>query len=149
MFAKRWGLFQIVVLLTVFSAVLMVAAFDSGAAGSKELVVGIANHAAGNEFINNMVARMKQRLEELGASYNYAVADGSLAAHNTNIENLIAKGLKVIVIIGGDADGLKPNSWSTSWMAKAKSSYSESRFMPPLRSGGGMEPSRYSINMRA
>jgi ABC-type sugar transport system substrate-binding protein len=108
MFGKRWGLFQIVVLVTVFSAVLMVAAFDSGAAGSKKLVVGIANHAAGNEFINNMVERMKQRLEELGASYNYAVADGSLVAHNTNIENLIAKGLKVIVIVGGDADGLKP-----------------------------------------
>jgi len=108
MFGKRWSLFQIVVWLSVFSVVLAFAAFKSDATESKQLVVGIANHAAGNEFINNMVERMKQRIEELGASYNYVVADGSLEAHNTNIENLIAKGLKVIVVVGGDADGLKP-----------------------------------------
>jgi len=109
MFDKRRSPFQIATLFSVFLTVLMVAAFDSGAtaAESKKLVVGIANHAAGNEFINNMAERMKQRLEELGASYNYAVADGSLEAHNTNIENLIAMGMKVIVVIGGDADGLK------------------------------------------
>jgi ABC-type sugar transport system substrate-binding protein len=108
MFGKKWSYFKIVVMFTVFSTMLMGAAFVSHAASSGKLVVGIANHAAGNEFINNMVERMKQRLDELGASYNYAVADGSLVAHSTNIENLIGKGLKVIVVIGGDADGLKP-----------------------------------------
>jgi ribose transport system substrate-binding protein len=77
-------------------------------AESENLVVGIANHAAGNEFINNMVERMKQRLDELAVSYNYVVADGSLEGHNNNIENLIAKGVKVIVVVGGDAEGLKP-----------------------------------------
>jgi ribose transport system substrate-binding protein len=108
MFSKRRGIFKIVALFSVFLLVFVAAALDSEAAESKKLVVGIANHAAGNEFINNMVERMMQRLEELGASYNYAVADGSLEAHNTNIENLIGKGLKVIVVVGGDADGLKP-----------------------------------------
>ena len=108
MLDKSWGLLQIIVLLTIFSVVMAGAPFDTGATESKKMVVGIANHAAGNEFINNMVERMTQRLKELGASYNYVVADGSLEAHNTNIENLIGKGLKVIVVVGGDADGLKP-----------------------------------------
>lgn len=76
--------------------------------GAAEMVVGIANHAAGNEFINNMVERMQQRLDEYGVRYDYVVADGSLEVHNHNIENLIGKGLRVIVVIGGDADGLKP-----------------------------------------
>jgi ribose transport system substrate-binding protein len=108
MLGRNWGLFQIIVLFTVISVIMVGAPFDSGATESKKMVVGIANHAAGNEFINNMVERMTQRLKELGASYNYVVADGSLEAHNTNIENLIGKGLKVIVVVGGDADGLKP-----------------------------------------
>ena len=73
-----------------------------------DMAVGIANHAAGNEFINNMVERMQQRLDEYGVRYDYVVADGSLEVHNNNIENLIGKGLRVIVVIGGDADGLKP-----------------------------------------
>ncbi|RLC39023.1 MAG: hypothetical protein DRH33_03595 [Candidatus Nealsonbacteria bacterium] len=73
-----------------------------------DLVVGIANHAAGNEFINYMVEEMQGRLNELGVKYDYVVADGTLEAHNNNIETLIGKGLKVIVVVGGDAEGLKP-----------------------------------------
>jgi len=75
---------------------------------AEDLVVGIANHAAGNEFVNYMVTEMQARLTELGVKYDYAVADGTLEAHTNNIETLISKGLKVVIIIGGDADGLKP-----------------------------------------
>ena len=98
-------------LVALFACFMLLGAFIALGGGEKEteeMSVGIANHAAGNEFINNMVDRLQQRLDEYGVEYDYIVADGSLEVHNNNIENLIGKGLKVIVVIGGDADGLKP-----------------------------------------
>ena len=99
MFRRKFLFFVLLGILIIFSISVV---------SAEDLVVGIANHAAGNEFINYMVTEMQARLTELGVKYDYAVADGTLEAHTNNIENMIGKGLKVIIVIGGDADGLKP-----------------------------------------
>lgn len=92
-------LFIIVVGILVVSPIIALA---------ENMDIGIANHVAGNEFINNMAESMQKRIKELGFNYQYVVADGRMVTHTTNIENLIGKGLKVVVIIGGDAEALKP-----------------------------------------
>lgn len=99
MFRRKFLFFILLGILIIFSISVV---------SAEDLVVGIANHAAGNEFINYMVEEMQGRLNELGVKYDYVVADGTLEAHTSNIENLIGKGLKVIIVVGGDADGLKP-----------------------------------------
>jgi len=99
MFRRKFLFFVLLGVLIIFSISVV---------SAEDLVVGIANHAAGNEFIIYMVEEMQGRLNELGVKYDYVVADGTLEAHNNNIETLIGKGLKVIVVVGGDAEGLKP-----------------------------------------
>lgn len=99
MFRRKFLFFVLLGILIIFSISVV---------SAEDLVVGIANHAAGNEFVNYMVEEMQGRLDKLGVKYDYVVADGTMEAHTNNIETLIGKGLKVMIVVGGDADGLKP-----------------------------------------
>ena len=94
------------ILFFVILSILVI--FSINVVSAEDLVVGIACHAAGNEFNNYLIEELQGRLNELGVKYNYVVADGTFEGHNNNIETLIGIGLKVIVVVGGGKDALQP-----------------------------------------
>jgi ribose transport system substrate-binding protein len=97
---KKVLFFVLVITVFIFSI--------NSTSASEKFVVGIACHAAGNEFNNYLIEELQKKLNELGVEYNYVIADGTFEGHNNNIETLIGKGLKVIVVVGGGVDALKP-----------------------------------------
>jgi len=97
--------------IVMIATLLLLGSYVFGAGAKEEsgkLVVGIANHAAGNEFVNALVEGIEDELAKLDVDVKYVVADGSHEQHMANIENLITQGVKAVIIIGGDAHALEP-----------------------------------------
>ena len=80
----------------------------SAASSFAQLVVGVSFDAYQEERWKTDEAAMKAELAKHGAKYIYSDAGASAEKQLTDIDGLIAKGAKVLIILGKDKDAILP-----------------------------------------
>lgn len=94
--------------ITVSTVVVIALLTFGSVAMAKSLVVGVSWSNFQEERWKTDEAAMKGQLDEMGAKYIMADAQGSAEKQISDIENLIARGANALIVLAWDADAVLP-----------------------------------------